>query len=88
MAETEAHDRTAPPGSPDDPLQRAEAAFAAGDHARVRRALADLQREGKPDARPRAAELARAVSVDPALVAVLLACLAGFAYVFVHYVLE
>jgi hypothetical protein len=68
-------------------LARAEAAFAAGDHARLRAALAELERSDSAEARARGAQLARAIGVDPALIAVLLACLVGFAFVFVRYVL-
>ena len=88
-AEPQAEHGSAPEGvRASDALQRAEAAFAAGDHARVRESLALVERAGSAEQRARAAQLARAISVDPALVVVLLVCLLGFVAVFVGYVLE
>jgi hypothetical protein len=50
--------------------------------------LVELERSDDAEARTRGAQLARAIGVDPALIAVLLACLAVLGGVFVHYVLE
>jgi hypothetical protein len=66
-------------------LERAEAAFTRGDHAALRKALAELAAGEATRARGEA--LARAISVDPALVAVLFTCLLGWAAVCFHYVL-
>jgi hypothetical protein len=77
----------AQPLTAEQALARAEAAFAAGDHARLRALLGELERSDSAGARARGGQLARAIGVDPALIAVLLACLLGFALVFVRYVL-
>jgi hypothetical protein len=69
-------------------LERAEAAFTRGDHAAVRKALAELGAVPAEATRTRGETLARAVSVDPALVAVLITCLLGWVAMCFHYVLE
>jgi hypothetical protein len=69
-------------------LARAETAFARGDHAAVRVALSELESAQPDSVRTRRDALARAIDVDPALVAVLVACLLGVGGVFFHYVLR
>jgi hypothetical protein len=69
-------------------LARAETAFARGDHAAVRVALSELESAQSDSVRTRRDALARAIEVDPALVAVLVACLLGVGGVFFHYVLR
>jgi hypothetical protein len=66
-------------------LDRAEAAFARGDHAALREALAELDGVRSDALLARRGQLASAVAVDPVLVAVLLACLLGLVAVCFHY---
>ena len=67
-------------------VERAERALAAGDHRAVRRELSGL-RTDREELRARAAKLERAISPDPALIAVLIGCLVALFGVFAHYVL-
>jgi hypothetical protein len=67
-------------------IERAERAFAAGDHRAVRRELSGLHPD-REELRERAAKLERALSPDPALIAVLVGCLVALFGVFAHYVL-
>ena len=69
-------------------LAHAETAFTRGDHAAVRVALAELESAQSGAIRTRRDAIARAIDVDPALVAVLAACLLGVGGVFFHYVLR
>ena len=69
-------------------LARAETAFTRGDHAAVRLALSELEPARSEAIRTRRDALARAIDVDPALVAVVVACLLGVGGVFFHYVLR
>jgi hypothetical protein len=68
-------------------LQRAERAFAAGDHRDLQAVLPALRSARDPAVRARAEQLTRAVSADPALVAVLLGCMLALFAIFAHYVL-
>lgn len=73
------------PGPSSPALERAEAAFARGDHAALRKALAELDGAAAEATRARRDALARAISVDPVRVAVLVACLLGLVAVCFHY---
>ncbi len=68
-------------------LERAERAFAAGDHGVVQRALTGLPGGIDAAARARADKLARAVNADPAFVGVVAVCAIALFGVFAHYVL-
>lgn len=80
MSHPDASDRTA--------LERAEAAFEAGDYREVRRLCARIGDSSDADVRTGALDLKRRVSVDPAQVTVLLGCLAFFAVIVYLYVLR
>lgn len=69
-------------------VERAERAFAAGDHRAVRRELAGLPAIGDGALRARADELVRGVSADPAFIAVVVVCAVGLFGIFAHYVLR
>jgi hypothetical protein len=77
----------AAPGSEPSAFAHAEAAFGRGDHAALREALAELDRARSEALLARRGQLARAIGVDPALVAVLLACSLGLGAVCFHYLL-
>lgn len=69
-------------------IERAERAFAAGDHRIVQRELAALPATSDDALRARAEKLARGVNADPALIAVIVACAVGLFGIFTHYVLR
>jgi hypothetical protein len=73
------------PGDEPEALRRAEAAFARGDHAALRGLLAELDRSGVQ--RARGEQLARAVSFDPMLLLVLIACALVLGAVCIHYLM-
>ncbi len=66
-------------------IEDAEAAYAAGDFARVRKLLAGLPAEARKN--ERALTLARATSVDPMHVIALLLCLGALAAIAAQYLL-
>lgn len=68
-------------------LRRAERAFAVGDHRDLQALLPALRNAHDPAVRSRAEQLTRAVSADPALVAVLVGCMLALFAIIAHYVL-
>jgi len=66
-------------------LRRAQAAFDRGDFRRVRELTDQLAAAADREVAQQAANLARAVHVDPVAVAVLSVCLIGFCAVAYHY---
>ncbi|MAQ17821.1 MAG: hypothetical protein CMN30_23870 [Sandaracinus sp.] len=74
-----------PADAPQGPLGEAEAAFARGDYAAVRRLAQPLAAGDGPDATA-AADLLRRISVDPAQVGVLVGCVLFFIYIAWKYV--
>lgn len=75
-------------GTPDgDALDQAERAFELGRFADVRRIVAPLLASTSPEVASAARELHRRVSVDPAQIAVVVACLGLLATIVARYVL-
>ena len=76
-------------GTPEGALLREmDAAFVAGNYARVRELHAKLRSAADPKIVDAANELARRVAVDPVQLGFLGACLIAICYIFYVYVLE